>query len=159
DPRNAATIADHVGDNVGDCAGMAADLFESYALTLVAALILGRAAFGEAEMVFPLVVPAIGVLTALIGLYLTTGRAGQSDMATRRRSFLSTAVITAVRCTVGALVHLPGGFAELRIKRATTATDVRRRVAAGAMVIRIALGVLILYLVGHCARTEDRPVR
>ena len=61
DPRNAATIADNVGDNVGDCAGMAADLFESYAVTLVAALILGRAALGIDGLVFPLIVGTIGV--------------------------------------------------------------------------------------------------
>ena len=71
DPRNAATIADNVGDNVGDCAGMAADLFESYAVTLVAALILGKAAFGDEGLVFPLIVPAIGVLTAIIGIFIT----------------------------------------------------------------------------------------
>ena len=69
DPRNAATIADNVGDNVGDCAGMAADLFESYAVTLVAALILGKAAFGNHGLVFPLIVPAIGVLTAIVGIF------------------------------------------------------------------------------------------
>ena len=70
DPRNAATIADNVGDNVGDCAGMAADLFESYAVTLVAALILGSQAFGDDGLVFPLLIPAIGALTAVLGVYL-----------------------------------------------------------------------------------------
>ncbi|MCB0915626.1 MAG: sodium/proton-translocating pyrophosphatase, partial [Actinobacteria bacterium] len=74
DPRNAATIADNVGDNVGDCAGMAADLFESYAVTLVAALILGKAAFGDLGLVFPLIVPAIGVVTAIIGIFAVSPR-------------------------------------------------------------------------------------
>src|SRR4051794_6616437 len=69
DPRNAATIADNVGDNVGDCAGMAADLFESYAVTLVAALILGSQAFGDKGLVYPLLIPAIGALTAVAGVY------------------------------------------------------------------------------------------
>ena len=82
DPRNAATIADNVGDNVGDCAGMAADLFESYAVMLVAALILGRAAFGAEGLVFPLVVPAIGALTAVLGIYLTRPRPGENARST-----------------------------------------------------------------------------
>ncbi len=87
DPRNAATIADNVGDNVGDCAGMAADLFESYAVTLVAALILGTAAFGLQGLLFPLIVPAIGVLTAVIGVYITRTREGEGSLKTINRSF------------------------------------------------------------------------
>ena len=74
DPRNAATIADNVGDNVGDCAGMAADLFESYAVTLVAALILGKDAFGAKGLVFPLAIPMVGVITAVIGIFATNPR-------------------------------------------------------------------------------------
>ena len=88
DPRNAATIADNVGDNVGDCAGMAADLFESYAVTLVAALILGAAAFGQHGLLFPLIVPAIGVLTAIIGVYIT--RARRARAASPRSTAAST---------------------------------------------------------------------
>ncbi len=70
DPRNAATIADNVGDNVGDCAGMAADLFESYVITMISAIILGFAAFHKTQFVlFPLIVPAFGILASIVGVY------------------------------------------------------------------------------------------
>ncbi|HEX3149447.1 MAG TPA: sodium/proton-translocating pyrophosphatase [Gemmataceae bacterium] len=80
DPRNAATIADNVGDNVGDCAGMAADVFESYTVTMVAAMILGYAAFGTKAMMLPLFIQAIGILssvvsTAIVGRKETAGGA------------------------------------------------------------------------------------
>src|SRR5690242_10269368 len=113
DPRNAATIADNVGDNVGDCAGMAADLFESYAVTLVAALILGAAAFGQHGLLFPLIVPAIGVITAIIGVYITRARVGEGGLTTINRSFYISAAISAVLCVVAAFVYLPATFGQL----------------------------------------------
>ena len=71
DPRNAAVVADLVGDNVGDCAGMAADIFESYEVTMVSAMILGLALtpFDVKWIVFPLLVRAIGVISTVIGTY------------------------------------------------------------------------------------------
>src|SRR5437899_2090491 len=114
DPRNAATIADNVGDNVGDCAGMAADLFESYAVTLVAALILGRAAFGEQGLVFPLIVPTIGVLTAIVGVFITRLRASdRSGLTAINRAFFISALVSAVLVAIAALLYLPGSFDKL----------------------------------------------
>ncbi len=88
DPRNPAVIADNVGDNVGDCAGMAADLFESYAVMLVASLILGKTAFGDKGLIFPLLVPMIGVITAVIGIFAVSPRArDRSGMTAINRGF------------------------------------------------------------------------
>ena len=106
DPRNAATIADNVGDNVGDCAGMAADLFESYAVTLVAALILGSQAFGDKGLVFPLLIPAIGALTAVPGVYLCKPRAGENGLTTINRAFYISAGIVGGGLR-GPVVRLP----------------------------------------------------
>ncbi|MBN1427684.1 MAG: sodium-translocating pyrophosphatase [Anaerolineae bacterium] len=73
DPRNAAVIADLVGDNVGDCAGMAADIFESYEVTIVSSLILGLALAtltGSLHwIIYPLVIRGVGVISSIIGTY------------------------------------------------------------------------------------------
>jgi K(+)-stimulated pyrophosphate-energized sodium pump len=73
DPRNAAVIADLVGDNVGDCAGMAADIFESYEVTVVSSLILGlalNAITGQLVwIIVPLLIRGVGVISSIIGTY------------------------------------------------------------------------------------------
>jgi K(+)-stimulated pyrophosphate-energized sodium pump len=155
DPRNAATIADNVGDNVGDCAGMAADLFESYAVTLVAALILGVQAFGDKGLVFPLLIPAIGALTAVVGVYLCKPRAGENGLVTINRAFYISAAISAVAAIVLSFVYLPGSFADLGV----SADGDPRFVAAGAVLIGIVLAACILALTGYFTGTDYRPVK
>jgi K(+)-stimulated pyrophosphate-energized sodium pump len=164
DPRNAATIADNVGDNVGDCAGMAADLFESYAVTLVAALILGAAAFGQQGLLFPLIVPAIGVITAIIGVYITRSREGESGLTTINRSFYISAVISAVLCAIAAFIYLPSSFGALVNPTDPTVvadmgTSDPRVIASIAVIIGIVLAGIILWLTGYFTGTEDKPVK
>jgi K(+)-stimulated pyrophosphate-energized sodium pump len=157
DPRNAATIADNVGDNVGDCAGMAADLFESYAVMLVAALILGRAAFGAEGLVFPLVVPAIGALTAVLGIYLTRPRPGENGLRTINRSFYVSALVSAVVCSLAAYAYLPSSFLEL--DGGIEHDGDPRSLAALAVIVGIVLAGIILWLTGYFTGTNRRPVR
>ena len=103
DPRNPAVIADLVGDNVGDCAGMAADIFESYEVTIVSGLILGIALYhitgNRLEwIIFPLLVRGIGVLSSIIGTYFVkAGKTGKSEDAMKAifSGFLTSAVISA----------------------------------------------------------------
>ncbi len=158
DPRNAATIADNVGDNVGDCAGMAADLFESYAVTLVAALILGQVAFGSQGLVFPLIVPAIGVLTALVGIYGTSPRdADRTGMSAINRGFFASAIVSAVLVAIASFLYLPATFGEL--SGGTTSDANPRIVAIGAVIIGIVLASLIQVLTGYFTETSRKPVR
>jgi len=157
DPRNAATIADNVGDNVGDCAGMAADLFESYAVTLVAALILGKAAFGAEGLVFPLIVPALGALTAILGVFLTKPRAGENGLTTINRSFYVSAGVSAVLCTIAAFVYLPSSFAGLTDGPSYSGDP--RVIATVAVLIGIVLAAVILSLTGYYTGTDHRPVK
>jgi K(+)-stimulated pyrophosphate-energized sodium pump len=163
DPRNAATIADNVGDNVGDCAGMAADLFESYAVTLVAALILGKAAFGDMGLIYPLIVPAIGTVTAVIGIFLTKLRStDKSAMTAINRSFFLSAIISAGLTALATFTYLPSDFklmTGLSPEAIAAAGDTNPRVLAlGAVLIGIALAAAIQVLTGFFTETGKRPV-
>ena len=159
DPRNAATIADNVGDNVGDCAGMAADLFESYAVTLVAALILGKVAFGEQGLVFPLVVTAVGALTAALGVLLTRLRGQENGLRTIYRGFYASALIGAVLAGAAAFAYLPSSFADLRDVSPDLVDHVAdpRVVATLAVAIGIVLAGVILWVTGYFTGTTSKP--
>ncbi len=164
DPRNAATIADNVGDNVGDCAGMAADLFESYAVTLVAALILGKAAFGELGLVIPLVIPAIGVITAVIGIFAVSPRSSdRSGMSSINRGFFISAVISAILVVVAVFYFVPSTWEELvslgGLEEILGASTVNPQwFVIIAVVIGIVLAALIQQLTAYFTETNRRPV-
>jgi K(+)-stimulated pyrophosphate-energized sodium pump len=158
DPRNAATIADNVGDNVGDCAGMAADLFESYAVTLVAALILGSQAFGDKGLVFPLLIPAIGALTAVAGVYLCKPRPGENGLVTINRAFYISAAIGAVASVALSFIYLPTSFPELD-NISIDADGNPALIASISVLIGIVLASIILSLTGYFTGTDYRPVK
>src|SRR5438046_790612 len=106
DPRNPAVIADLVGDNVGDCAGRGADLFESTAAENIGAMILGSGlalanpgVFSPAQvvglMLFPLVARAFGLVASIIGVLLVKASEDEDPMHALNRGYMWTAVLAA----------------------------------------------------------------
>ncbi len=120
DPRNPAVIADLVGDNVGDCAGMAADIFESYEVTIVSALILALALWhltGNLQwIIFPLIARGIGVFASIFGTYSVRSGARESSNAMRVifNGYIISAVISIALFGIAAFFYLgdsiPGGW-------------------------------------------------
>jgi K(+)-stimulated pyrophosphate-energized sodium pump len=145
DPRNAAVIADNVGDNVGDCAGMAADLFESFEVTLVAAIVLGVAAFPDRPIVgllFPLMVQAVGILSSIVGISLVRPRSeDESGMRAINRGFFAAALTAAVGVGVVSLAYVHDW----------------RPVAA--VVIGLVLASGIQLMTSYYTATQYKPVR
>jgi K(+)-stimulated pyrophosphate-energized sodium pump len=162
DARNAATIADNVGDNVGDCAGMAADLFESYSVMLVASLILGKVAFGNAGLVFPLIVPMIGVITAVIGIFAVRPRQGdRSGMSAINRGFFISAIISMILVIAASFLYLPGKFSDLKGVSSSILSHSGdpRVLAILAVLIGLVLASAIQLLTGYFTETNRKPVR
>ena len=106
DVRNPATIADLVGDNVGDCAGRGADLFESTAAENIGAMILGVAmfpVFGVNGILFPLVMCAFGLIASMIGILSVRGKEDANPMDAMNRGYYITAIVAAILFYVGTM--------------------------------------------------------
>jgi len=93
DPRNPATIADNVGDNVGDAAGMGSDVYESYIVTILAALLIA-ALIGIPELsLYPIMIGASGMIASIIGVTIVGSKNITNVMAPLNRSFYVSAAI------------------------------------------------------------------
>ncbi|MDP2960798.1 MAG: sodium-translocating pyrophosphatase [candidate division Zixibacteria bacterium] len=160
DPRNAAVIADLVGDNVGDCAGMAADLFESYEVTLVAAMILGASyavinptIFGRdlalKLIIFPLLVRAVGVFASILGTWSVKGK--DTKDFNPMRPIQNGFVLSALSSTIGF-----GLINYFYIKTSSGAPDMRFFLATFSGIV---LAILISYLTEYYTAVEYSPVK
>src|SRR5438552_2513694 len=109
DPRNPAVIADLVGDNVGDCAGRGADLFESTAAENIGAMVIGVVLFpffGIPGIIFPLVARGFGVLACIVGVYVVKAREGEDPMSALNRGYLVATILAAALFGVAAWAML-----------------------------------------------------
>lgn len=93
DPRNPGVIADNVGDNVGDIAGMGADLFESYVESIIAAMVIGVAFFGEKGIILPIMLTAAGIISAFIGGRFVSTKERKVYMAIDKGTFVSAGIM------------------------------------------------------------------
>ncbi|RLI33375.1 sodium-translocating pyrophosphatase, partial [Candidatus Bathyarchaeota archaeon] len=106
DPRNPAVIADNVGDNVGDVAGMGADIFDSYVASLVSAMLLGAAYYGVSGAILPLLLAAMGVIAAIIGVFLVRVRRGEDPGKALNRGTYITCLLFSILAF--AVIYLQG---------------------------------------------------
>lgn len=152
DPRNPAAIADLVGDNVGDCAGMAADLFETYAVTAVAAMLLGGLMFPETPqmVLYPLVIGAVAIVASIIGTFAIKLGSDKKIMAALYKGLI-------VAGALSAIVFYPITtwlFGTTQITPDITALDLTYTALIG-----LAVTALIVWLTEYYTSTAYAPVR
>jgi K(+)-stimulated pyrophosphate-energized sodium pump len=150
DPRNAAVIADLVGDNVGDCAGRGADLFESTAAENIGAMVLGiviyMATKNIAWIIFPLVVRSFGLIACIFGILSVRIRGNENPMNALNRGYWVSVILSAVGMIVTVAIMLngaPGGWGWL----------------AGAGMIGIVASIVIVYVTQYYTEGKYRPVK
>src|SRR4051794_27314175 len=163
DPRNAGVIADLVGDNVGDCAGRGADLFESTAAENIGAMILGVAAYRiaseagwanpESWIFFPLVVRSFGLLATIVAMFFIRGREDEDPMNILNRGYWATTILSVVGLAITTNVMMQTGTQ-------TGANGIPPWVwffAAG--LVGLATSVAFVYITQFYTAGSYRPVR
>ncbi|MBI3976661.1 MAG: sodium-translocating pyrophosphatase, partial [Chloroflexi bacterium] len=145
DPRNAAVVADLVGDNVGDCAGRGADLFESTAAENIGAMILGvviaTATKNPAWIFFPLVVRAFGLIASGIGLMVVRGRENEDPMQALNRGYWTAAILSAIAMVAVTSVML--GYLQFAL----------------AGIVGIVTSIVFVYITQYYTAGSWRPVQ
>ena len=145
DPRNAAVIADLVGDNVGDCAGRGADLFESTAAENIGAMILGVIAYlatgNIAWILFPLVVRAFGLIASMIGVLVVRAKEEENAMNALNRGYFVAIALSIIGMAI--TIHFMLGNWWL----------------FGAGVVGIITSVIIVYVTQYYTESRYKPVQ
>jgi K(+)-stimulated pyrophosphate-energized sodium pump len=145
DPRNPAVIADLVGDNVGDCAGRGADLFESTAAENIGAMILGVSLFpifGIKGVMFPLMARAFGLIASIIGVFMVRTKEDEDPMNALNRGFYVTTVLAMGGFYIAVYVMLQNNM-----------------YLFGAGVVGILTSFLFVYITQYYTEYKYRPVR
>ncbi len=154
DPRNPAVIADLVGDNVGDCAGRGADLFESTAAENVGAMILGIAlfpVFGMGGILFPLFARALGLVATIVGVFSVSCREDEDPMNGLNRGYLVTTILAMAGFALS--VYL------LLAPSAGSSLVVRQGYLMLAGVIGILTASAFVWITQYYTEYQSRPVR
>ena len=163
DPRNAAVIADLVGDNVGDCAGRGADLFESTAAENIGAMILGVGAFAIAQaagwpnpqawIFFPLVVRGFGLVATIVAIFFVRGREDENPMNMLNRGYWVTTLLSVVGLliTTNVMMNTGGTWARTASRRGSGSSGP----ASSASRPRVAF----VYITQYYTAGTFRPVR
>ena len=163
DPRNAAVVADLVGDNVGDCAGRGADLFESTAAENIGAMILGVAVWRiavaagwpnpEAWIFFPLVVRAFGLLATIVAIFFVRGREDEDPMNMLNRGYWVTTILSVggLALTTSLMMNTPGTMGANGIAPWVW--------FFGAGLVGLATSVAFVYITQYYTAGNWRPVK
>src|SRR6202045_1904203 len=160
DPRNPATIADNVGANVGDCAGMAADLFETYAVTVVATMVLASIFFAgmpvlNSMLLYPLAICGACIITSIIGTFFVKLGASQSIMGALYKGFIASAVLSLFGLA-GTTYWLIGFDTTLTT---TTGVSFTGQALFWCGVAGLVVTGLIVWITEYYTGTDYRPVR